>query len=48
MAGEKFVLLNNDLLHHGYTYNSARPVGAMASAKSVLTHSEDVCLPVAG
>ena len=37
-----------DLLNHGYAYISARPVGATASAKSVIMQPENVCLLVAG
>jgi len=37
-----------DLLSHGYAYISARPVGASASAKSVIMQPENVCLLVAG
>jgi len=38
----------SDLLNHRYTHISGWPVGASASAKSVIMRSEDFCLLVAG
>jgi hypothetical protein len=37
-----------DLLNHGYADNSAPPVGAKASAKSLIMQPECVLLLVAG
>ena len=39
-----FALLHIDLLNHGYTHISARPVDTISSAKAVIMQPEDVCL----